>query len=365
MVNKKRKKSLYFSFVVGFIAIFFVVIISFATYFIINNKEFINKYQDNLTEIELLETESERKEVFIGVQSAVIFALAIGCTLIFVGAMNVIKPITKLKEATKKVALGDLSAKVDIKRKDEIGDLANNFNIMVDELNSIEYLRKDFISNVSHEFKTPVASIQGFAKLLLDDNISKEEKNEYLNIILEETDRLSKLSTNMIMLSQVEHQEIVKNKREFRLDEQVRRAIIMLEEKISKKNIKITLEAKECTIIENQDLTMEIWINLLSNAIKYTNENGEIDINIADENEYIKVKIKDNGIGIEKEKQERIFEKFYQAENSHSKEGNGLGLAIVKRIVELLNGKIEFESQKNIGTTFCIYLKKNNMLEEV
>jgi signal transduction histidine kinase len=229
---------------------------------------------------------------------------------------------------------------------------------MVQELNSIEYLRKDFISNVSHELKTPLASIQGFTKLLADDNLSKEERQEYINIILEETTRLSNISNNIIKLSKFENQEIVTNKKEYRLDEQLRKAIIMLDEKMNEKNITASLKSSPITIIEDADIVMEIWLNLLSNAIKYTNPNGKIDISLTQDDQFVKVAIKDNGIGIAKEKQNRIFEKFYQADNSHSQEGSGLGLAIVKRIVDLINGKIEFESEENKGTIFSVYINK-------
>jgi signal transduction histidine kinase len=132
----------------------------------------------------------------------------------------------------------------------------------------------------------------------------------------------------------------------------------MLDEKINEKNINVSLKAKPTTITEDADIVMEIWLNLLSNAIKYTKQNGKIDISLVQDEQFVKVSIKDNGIGIAKEKQDRIFEKFYQADKSHSQEGSGLGLAIVKRIVDLIDGKIEFESEENKGTAFTVYIKK-------
>lgn len=256
----------------------------------------------------------------------------------------------------------NLNAKVNVDRDDEIGELAHNFNIMVDELNSIEYLRKDFVSNISHELKTPIASIQGFTKLLVDDNLSKEEKNEYVNIILEETERLSNLSSNMLKLSKLEKQEIVTNKTEYRLDNQIRKAIIMLDEEINKRKIKISLDSGEVSIYEDEDLIMEIWINLISNAIKYNNENGEIKIKVIEDENNVKVMIEDTGIGIPKEKQGKIFEKFYQVEKSRSSEGSGLGLAIVKRIVDLIKGEIEVESKENKGTKIIITIPKETQV---
>ena len=298
------------------------------------------------------------KNIISSFKIATIYSLGIGVSLILVMASHIINPLRKITEATKKVATGNLKVKVDVDRKDEIGELAQNFNIMVDELNSIEYLRKDFISNISHELKTPIASIQGFTKLLADDNLSKEEKDEYINIILEETQRLSNLSSNMLKLSKLEKQEIVTNKTEYRLDNQIRKAIIMLDEKINSKKIKISLDSSEVSIYEDEDLIMEIWINLINNAIKYSNENGEIKIKVIEKENDVKVSIKDEGIGIPKDKQERIFEKFYQVENSRAGEGSGLGLAIVKRIVDLIKGEIEVESKEKQGTKIIVSIPK-------
>lgn len=346
-MEKKRKKeglgSLYIYLVISFIVILIVIIVATSLYFNYKKRGLLS---DTLS-----------ASLINGVKTGMMYGLVVGMCMMSVVARHIIVPIKKIKDATKKVATGDFNVKVDFSRSDEIGDLADNFNLMVDELNSIEYLRKDFVSNISHELKTPIASIQGFAKLLEDDNLSKEEKKEYIDIILEETRRLSNLSSNMIKLSNVENQEIV-NLQEFRLDEQIRKAIIMLEKQMSDKNIKVSLNAKEVIITADQDLTMEIWINLLNNAIKYTEENGNIEVNVYDEEKFVRVEIKDTGIGIPNDKQERIFEKFYQAQNSHSSEGSGLGLAIVKRIVELLNGNISFESKEGEGTTFNVRLKK-------
>lgn len=346
-MEKKRKKeglgSLYIYLVISFIVILIVIIVATSLYFNYKKRGLLS---DTLS-----------ASLINGVKTGMMYGLVVGMCMMSVVARHIIVPIKKIKDATKKVATGDFNVKVDFSRSDEIGDLADNFNLMVDELNSIEYLRKDFVSNISHELKTPIASIQGFAKLLEDDNLSKEEKKEYIDIILEETRRLSNLSSNMIKLSNVENQEIV-NLQEFRLDEQIRKAIIMLEKQMSDKNIKVSLNAKEVIITADQDLTMEIWINLLNNAIKYTEENGNIEVNVYDEEKFVRVEIKDTGIGIPNDKQERIFEKFYQAQNSHYSEGSGLGLAIVKRIVELLNGNISFESKEGEGTTFNVRLKK-------
>ncbi|MGN1301579.1 MAG: sensor histidine kinase [Clostridia bacterium] len=356
MKNKKEKKraSLYVYITLSFLAILVLVLLIHVSSFRITNHRLFEK------EIPIRELMRDERvqEIVDSVKIATVYSIIIGVALILVMASHIITPLRKITEATKKVATGNLKVKVDVDRKDEIGELAQNFNIMVDELNSIEYLRKDFISNISHELKTPIASIQGFTKLLADDNLSKEEKDEYINIILGETQRLSNLSSNMLKLSKLEKQEIITNKTEYRLDNQIRKAIIMLDEEINKKKIKISLDSGEVSIYEDEDLIMEIWINLINNAIKYSNENGEIKIKVIEEENNVKVSIKDNGIGIPKEKQERIFEKFYQVENSRAGEGSGLGLAIVKRIIDLIKGEIEVESKEKQGTKITVSIPK-------
>lgn len=363
--NKREiKSSLYIYIGVSFVIILIAIILSTLIYFKFGYDYISDKIGDGKIDQTVID-EATASHLARGIKSAILYASVVGVTLIIIVARRIIIPITKLTEATKKVAVGEFDVKVNTKRRDEIGDLTKNFNLMVNELNSIDHLRKDFVRNVSHELKTPIASIQGFAKLLADDNISKQEKDEYINIILEETSRLSNLSSNMLKLSKFENQEIVTNKRTYKLDEQLRKAIMMFEEQINQKNIKITLTAEPIIITQDEDLIMEIWINLLNNAVKYTEENGEIEVIAERQNEYVIVQVKDNGIGIEKEKQTRIFERFYQAESSHATEGSGLGLAIVKRIVELTDSKIEIESEKGKGTTFRVYLEsaKNSAKE--
>lgn len=351
--NKKIIHSLYFSLTLTFVIILLIVIISSVIYF---------SYKSGNNKLNIKSTMQEEQllndSTISNLKSAAICGLIVGTTLVFMVVTHIIRPLIKINDATKKVAQGDFDVHVKIKRKDEIGELANNFNTMVKELNSIEILRKDYISNVSHEIKTPIASIQGFAQLLEDDNLNSSEKKEYLNIILEETNRLSKISSNIIKLSKFQNQKIVTHKKEYRLDEQIRKAIIMLEKYFNEKNIMINFESKEITVFEDEDLIMEIWINLLSNAIKYTNNNGTIDVITKEHDNLIEVQISDNGIGIEKDKIGKIFEKFYQVQKSHSSDGSGLGLAIVKRIIELVNGEISVESEVGKGTTFFITIPK-------
>lgn len=269
---------------------------------------------------------------------------------------KMLRPIGKITEATKKVASGDFTVHLETDRKDEIGELTHNFNKMVKELNSIECLQKDFINNISHEIKTPITSIQGFAKLLQADDLSPEERKEYSEIIKEETDRLLYLSTNILKLAKLENQERLTNTEEICIAEQIRRTIGVLEPKWKEKNIKFNVNLIEDKIYGEKELLLQVWMNLIENAIKYSKENCQIDIKMENLENNLIIKIKDYGKGMTKEECKRIFDRFYQVDKMHSEGGAGLGLTIVKRIIELSKGKIEVESNIDKGTTFIVTL---------
>ncbi|HNZ40312.1 MAG TPA: HAMP domain-containing sensor histidine kinase [Clostridia bacterium] len=271
--------------------------------------------------------------------------------LIIMGLSNkAMKPIVQLNNATQEVARGNFDVVVVNDSQDEIGQLTESFNKMAKELKSIEYLRKDFVSNVSHEFKTPISSILGFAKLLENRNLTDEEKKEYLDIIVEESKRLSNLSTNILNLSKLESQEIVFNKSEYDLDEQMRNVILLLEPKWYEKNISFDIEMENISLHANEDLMQQVWINLLNNAITYSHPKGVIHIKVYNEEEQAVIVIRDEGIGMDEYTKERMFEKFFKGNSSLSKEGTGLGLALVKRIIDLHHGTIEVESRPGEGT---------------
>lgn len=266
------------------------------------------------------------------------------------------KPINKITAATKKVSDGDYDIELGTDRKDEIGKLTENFNKMIKSLQSTEKLQQEFINNVSHEIKTPISSIEGFAKLLDDDNLSKEERKEYVNIIVEESKRLSDLTGKMLSLSKLHNQEKIINMQEFMISEQIRKAISILEPKWAKKDLKINVKLEEKMFLGDENLIFQVWMNILDNAIKFSNNNGKIDVVLTQEKDKIVVKIKDYGKGIPDDELEKVFERFYQIDKSHSEDGAGLGLAIVKRIIELSEGQIEIESKENIGTTVIVRL---------
>lgn len=299
-----------------------------------------------------------------------IIAMIIGGFVIWVGAGHLTKPLLEVSDVVKKVAEGNFKVKINRREinvseyeySNQIDELAKNVNRMAAELDSMDYMRKDFISNVSHELKTPIAAINGFTEILLDGGISAKEQQEYLEVINNESMRISRLCENMLHMSRLDSQVIITKKEIIRLDEQIRKCIILLTEKWSDHNIDFMLDLDKIEVMGDSDMLYQVWINLIDNAIKYSSKDCIINI-IAKElnNETVEIKIIDNGIGIEDNKLDKIFEKFYQCEESHKKSGNGLGLSIVKRIIELLNGEIYCESTVKIGTTMIIRLTKKNI----
>lgn len=269
-----------------------------------------------------------------------------------------VKPIRDMMEATAKVAKGDFSAQATVKGSVvfELDALAVSFNKMVQELKGIETLRSDFVRNFSHEFKTPIVSIRGFAKLLKEGRLSEEDQREYLDHIIQESERLVELSTSILNLSKVEHLEILRDKTIYRLDEQIRLAILMLETKWSAKALGLDIALDDVAIHGNKNLLQQVWINLLDNAIKFTNSGGTLKIALHQSGQQAVFRLEDDGCGMSEETMRRMFDKFYQGDPSRTMAGTGLGLTIVKRIIELCEGTIEVDSVLGQGSVFTIKL---------
>lgn len=283
----------------------------------------------------------------------------IGTSISAVASERVLKPLNQLIKATKVVSTGDFSIRVEeINSDSEIADLLRNFNHMIEELGSIEMFRNDFINNFSHEFKTPIVSIRGFAKQLQNDNLSTEKRKEYTDIIISESERLTNMAANVLLLTKFENQQFITNQTDFELDEQIRNCVILLEKQWSKKNIEIHLDLQPAKINNNAEMLSHLWLNLIENAIKYSNDNGHIMIRCQEKADDIQFKISDDGNGMDDHTLKHIFDKFYQGDRSHAAQGNGLGLSIVKRIVELCQGEIAVESKIGQGTTFTVKLPK-------
>jgi signal transduction histidine kinase len=285
-----------------------------------------------------------------------ILSIALGTTLGRLVSKASLKPFRRLIDATEQMAKGNFDVRIHFDYPEEFVNLSNSFNKMAEELGSLEILRSDFVNNFSHEFKTPIVSLRGFAKVLKNQNLSSEERDEYLDIIISETDRLSSLATNVLNLSKVENLKIVTENQLFDLSEQIRRTILLLESRWSEKKLDMQVDLEEVVFNGNEDLLNQIWLNLVDNAIKFSPQHAEIVIQLQENNNYIIFKIIDNGAGLTEEAKKHLFDKFYQADSSHASDGNGIGLAIVKRIVLLYNGTISVESELGIGTTFTLTL---------
>lgn len=295
--------------------------------------------------------------------SSVIACILIGGILAFFMTNTILKPLSSLTKATKRVANGDYSVKVDendfITRHTlkELRQLISDFNIMTEELSNTELFRNDFVSNFSHEFKTPLSSIRGFARQLCEGNLSEEQQREFSRIILEETEYLSALAQNTQLLTSLDNKDIITDKTRFSLDEQLRTCMLVLEPVWSAKNIELDLDGvNEVYFYFNEQLMSHVWHNLYDNAIKFTPNGGKICVSCREENGAVTVEVKDSGCGISKDAIPHIFEKFYQADHSHAAKGNGLGLSLVKKIVELSGGKIFVESEIGKGTAFTVIL---------
>lgn len=274
-----------------------------------------------------------------------------------------LRPAEYVAQASNKVAKGDFTVQIPLKEfriiPAEASILIENFNLMTRELKGMEQLQREFAANVSHEFKTPVASIAGLTELLLDGGLSDRENREFLSLVHEEALRLSRLSENILRLSRLETQEIVTRREKVAVDEQIRQSLIMLTEKFSDKEQAFDIRLEPMTVMSDPDLLRQIWLNLMDNAMKYSPAGKTLHITGKAEADAVLVSIRDEGIGIPFEKQARIWNRFYQCEESHKSQGHGLGLAIVKRIVELLGGTIECHSEVGQGTEMLVRLPQN------
>lgn len=284
------------------------------------------------------------------------FSLLFGTILAIIMSHVVLKPIRKVISAANKLADGKFDTRIDLKGPFEFKQLSTSFNHMAKELGNTEILRSDFINNFSHEFKTPIVSLRGFAKVLKYDELSLEERNEYLDIIISESERLADLSANVLKLSKIEHQEIITNIERFNISEQIRRSIVILENKWNIKQLSFDFDCNEIYINGNEELLSEVWINLLDNAIKFAPEDSIILINLTRDEFHATFEIRNGGSGMDEETRERIFDKFYQGDTSHSSSGNGLGLTIAHKIIELHKGTIGVKESNLAGTTFQVIL---------
>ncbi len=297
--------------------------------------------------------------------ASVVASIIIGTLLLFIIGNTVLKPLSVLIKATKRVAGGDYTVRLEIGWIEkhtikELRELIRDFNDMTEELRNTELFRKDFISSFSHEFKTPLASIRGFARQLYEGDLTLEQQREFSKIILDETEYLSVLSQNTLLMTSLDNKDIITEKTTFSLDEQLRGCMIRLEPQWSEKDIEIDMEGLEdINFFWNEQLLAHVWNNLFDNAVKFTPEGGLIRVSCKRENGFVTVVVADSGCGIAEDALPHIFEKFYQADSSHATKGNGLGLPLVRRIVELGGGTVEVSSEIGRGTMFTVRLREN------
>lgn len=287
---------------------------------------------------------------------------AIGLPAMWILAMGISRPIVALTQAAGRVAKGDFSAKVPLRRQtkkrpyDEVEELSATFNRMTDELKSIEYLRKDFTSSVSHEIKSPIASISGYAQLLSDETLDAATRQAYTRSIGESCAQLSRLSDNLLRITRLESGKRKPLAEPFALDEQLRRTVAAMMPEFRRRGLQLIVDLQPARIVSDRELLEQVWQNLLRNAVKFTPAGGTVMLTLSRREETLCVRIADTGIGIPENALPHLFEKFFQADGSHHTEGSGLGLSLVKRILDACGGEIAVESQLGQGSAFTVTL---------
>lgn len=326
------------------------IISQYAKAFKIDNQTYVITVQKDF---------SATKDIFMkSYTSAAIIFMMTGSIVFLIVADIIVKPISRLTRVTDELAKGNYKVRVNYEGKDEISSLYASFNQMAVRLAKQETIRQQFISDVSHEFQTPLTAISGFATILKNENLTDEQRKKYADIILFNSNRLSHLSKNMLQLTLLDGEDTALDKTEFPLIEQLNRVIEMEDNVALSKDIEIEfIHPKKEFIIEADESRMEqVWINLLSNAIKYTNEHGVVTVEVRRTPTELQVRFEDTGVGMSQDAISHIFERFYRQDKSRTIEGNGLGLSIVKRIIDLHHYKIDVESQEDVGSVFTVYI---------
>jgi len=269
----------------------------------------------------------------------------------------ILAPVTRLSEASRQIARGEFDLSLTYEGGiAEFKDTYQSFNTMVRELSTIETLRSDFIANVSHEFKTPLTAIEGYAMLLQDRDLSQKEQAECADKILQSAGRLSALVSNILMLSKLEQQTEMVKKAPFWLDEQLRQVLVGLEPLWGPKELELDLELEPLRYNGSEDLLYHVWSNLLNNAVKHSPQGGVLSVRLEKREHWAVFSVTDHGSGMSQDVQRHIFDKFYQGDHSRRQEGSGLGLPLAKRITQLCGGTITVQSQPGQGSTFTVTL---------
>lgn len=348
--NKRTRKfglSLFFSLSVFINFFLTALLVGFSAFF--------------LNKLGVLQTIKEMRPAIPFIITLVVCVLA-GTAISQIIGTAVLGPIRSVIRATNKLAAGDFSARLSLQKPPEMAMLAKSFNRMAEELGNTEMLRSDFVNNFSHEFKTPIVSIKGFAEVLKYGTLTEQERNEYLDVVISESDRLSSLATNVLNLTKVENQTILSDAELFNVSEQIRYSIVLLQKKWETKCIDMTVEGADVSIVGNEELLSQVWLNLLDNAIKFAPENSKIAIKTAKSSGKMTFTIHNSGEAISEQALAHIFDKFNQGDRSHTTIGNGLGLTLADRIIALHGGTIGCESSEQNGTTFTVTLPLKQLL---
>lgn len=284
-----------------------------------------------------------------------VVSCVIGLVLTAIISKYILRPINTLIDGMNKLSSGDFSARIQLGKYSSIKEMEDSFNSLAVELQNTEILRSDFVNNFSHELKTPMASIGGLIDLLKSESLPINKKKEYLAIIEEEIDRLASMTTNILSLSKIEKQEILTDKKQFNLSEQIRICVLLFEKKWLKRGITPVLDFDDYFITANEDMLKQVWYNLLENAIKFSEKEKDITVNIGQDGDFTTVSFENFGPPVLEEEMDKIFNKFQRGSASKGRDGNGIGLSIVKHIVGLHNGEVTVSSNDK-KTIFTVKL---------
>lgn len=271
------------------------------------------------------------------------------------------KPVKEILEAVEQISRGNFGYRAPVlhsgKKRNEFDLILEGINQMAEELGNVETLQTDFISNVSHELKTPLAVIQNYASVLGSRGLEEEQRKEYTVTIVDTARRLSGLVTNILRLNRLENQEIYPKAQKYPLGEQLRCCILAFEEKWEEKELEVEADIEDLDLFGDEELLEIVWNNLISNAIKFTGQGGTIRVSLHPSDDFAVVQVADTGCGMDEKTGQHIFDKFYQGDTSHAQEGNGLGLAMVRRVVDIVQGDISVESRLGKGTVFTVRIR--------
>ena len=342
LTDKKKRRKIHSIFTWS------VFLILIATYLVVITSLFI------LVELDVLHVEMLSLSTWLLMLIFLVASSVIGYVLSVLATKFVLGEVNMVVEGMSELAKGNFDVKIELGKNSESKQLAQGFNNLAEELKGISVLRSNFVNEFAHEFKTPIVSIKGFAEILKQEDLTEKQRKEYLDIIIEEAERLTSLSSNSLNLSKIENQRILTDLTEFNASEQIRNSILLLEKKWQEKNLELSISLDECNILANEEMLKQVWINLIDNAIKFSDKYGVINIELNQDEKQTVFSVSNCGKGIKEQDYKKIFEKFYRDKEANTS-GHGIGLTIVKKIVELHNGTVEVFSQNGL-TKFTVFL---------